>query len=307
MVTILITGGAGFLGHHLCKRLIENNKVIVVDNLITGSESNILDHKNYSFYKFCIVKNNLNEFKNIDFIFNLACPASPMHYQKWSLETLDNCYLGVKNILNFSQKNKIPVLHTSTSEIYGDPEISPQHEEYKGAVNCYGRRSCYDEGKRAAEALIFEHIRLYNQRIHIARIFNTYGPNMSIEDGRIVSNFIVQALKGQPITVYGKGNQSRSLCWVEDTIDGLLALSKSKNFTPINIGNDKEYSVLNIANLIKELTNSKSEIVFKPLPDDDPLQRRPDLTKAKKELNWYPKVPLKKGLLETIEYFKQHI
>lgn len=307
MKKILITGGAGFLGYHLSKRLLKNNKVIVLDNLITGSKSNKHKNENYSFRKFCIVKDDLEEFKNIDIIFNLACPASPTHYQKWSLETLDTCYLGVKNVLNFALAKDIPVLHTSTSEVYGDPEISPQSENYKGAVNCYGRRSCYDEGKRVAEALIYEHIRLYNQKIYIARIFNTYGPNMSIEDGRIVSNFIVQALKDQSITVYGNGKQTRSLCWVEDTIDGLLALSSSQSYSPINIGNDIEYSILDIANLIINLTNSKSEIVFKPLPEDDPLQRRPDLSKAKKELNWYPKVTLTEGLIKTIEYFKQHI
>lgn len=307
MKKILITGGAGFLGYHLSKRLLKNNKVIVLDNLITGSKNNKHKHENYSFRKFCIVKDDLKEFKNIDFIFNLACPASPIHYQKWSLETLDTCYLGVKNVLNFALTNNIPVLHTSTSEVYGDPEISPQSENYKGAVNCYGRRSCYDEGKRVAEALIYEHKRLYNQEIYIARIFNTYGPNMSMEDGRIVSNFIVQALKDQSITVYGNGKQTRSLCWVEDTIDGLLALSSSESFSPINIGNDIEHSILDIANLIINLTNSKSEIVFKPLPEDDPLQRRPDLSKAKKELNWYPKVTLTEGLIKTIEYFKQHI
>lgn len=307
MNTVLITGGAGFLGYHLAKKLLKNYNVIVLDNFLTGSKYNILEHKNYSFINFCIVKDSLDTFSKVDYIFNLACPASPMHYQKWPLETLDACYLGVKNILEYALKYKIPVLHTSTSEIYGNPEVSPQSENYRGAVNCFGRRSCYDEGKRIAEALIYEYARIYNLQINIARIFNTYGPNMSIEDGRIVSNFIVQALKGQPITIYGNGLQTRSLCWVDDTIDGLINLSKSNCFTPVNIGNDLEHTVLEIAEIIKKLTNSKSEIIFKPLPEDDPIQRKPDLSKAKKELNWYPKVSLTEGLMKTIEYFKQHI
>lgn len=307
MKTFLITGGAGFLGYHLSNKLILNNKVIVADNLITGSKFNTIKHKNYKFHKFCIVKNNLEIFENIDFIFNLACPASPIQYQKWSLETLDTCYVGVKNVLNYALKNNVPVLHASTSEIYGNPEISPQHEKYFGAVNCYGRRSCYDEGKRVAETLLYEYSRLYNIKIHIARIFNTYGPNMSIEDGRIVSNFIVQALKDQPITIYGDGQQTRSLCWVDDTIEGLVMLHSSNIRNPINIGNDTEYSVLQIAKLIIELTNSKSDLIFKPLPQDDPLQRKPDLSRAKNELNWYPTVPLKEGLAKTIDYFKLHI
>lgn len=307
MKTVLVTGGAGFLGYHLCRRLIKEHKVIVVDNLITGSKYNIIENHNYEFHKFCIIKDKLEKFDNIDLIFNLACPASPAHYQKWPMETLDACYLGVKNILTYAKHRNIPVLHTSTSEIYGDPEISPQSEDYKGAVNCWGRRSCYDEGKRVSETLIHEHIRLYNQKIYTARIFNTYGPNMSIEDGRIVSNFVVQALKGQPITIYGTGLQTRSLCWVDDTIDGLLQLSQSNCLSPVNIGNDAEYSVLEIANTILQLTKSKSEVVFRPLPEDDPSQRRPNLKKAYKELGWRPKVNLQDGLIKTIKYFKQHI
>jgi UDP-glucuronate decarboxylase len=307
-LNIAVTGAAGFLGHHLCKRLLDNgHNVLALDNFLTGSEYNLHTHPNYKFIKFDIVKDSWSSLDKIDFIYNLACPASPIHYQRWSLETLDACYIGVRNLLKFALDKRIPVLHTSTSEVYGDPEVSPQSEDYRGVVNCYGRRACYDEGKRVAEAIIYEHRHIYNQKIHTVRIFNTYGPNMAVEDGRIISNFVVQALKGQPITIYGDGSQTRSFCWVGDMVDGLLSLSSSEVYDPTNIGNDTEYTILEVAKLIVELTGSQSEIVFRPLPEDDPKQRRPDITKAAKLLNWRPVTSLQDGLVETIKYFRNHV
>ena len=307
-MNIVVTGALGFLGYHLSEELLkQGHTVIGLDNLLTGSKLNLHDHKNYQFKEFDISTDDWNTLGKIDYIYNLACPASPIHYQRWSLETLDACYIGVRNLLKFALDKRIPVLHTSTSEVYGDPEISPQSEDYKGSVNCYGRRACYDEGKRVAEALIYEHRHLYNQKIHTVRIFNTYGPRMAIEDGRIVSNFIVQALKGQPITVYGDGSQTRSFCWVGDMVDGLIRLGNSDLCEPVNMGNDKEFSVLEVAKLIVKLTNSSSKIVERPLPEDDPKQRRPDLSKVKEQLDWQPTTPLEQGLLKTIEYFKDHI
>lgn len=307
-MNIIVTGAAGFLGYHLSKKLLEDGHTVIgLDNLLTGAKQNLHENKNFVFRDFDLVTDDWNDLGKVDKIFNLACPASPVHYQRWSLETLDTCYIGVRNLLKYALEKRVPVLHTSTSEIYGDPEIAPQAEDYKGSVNCYGRRACYDEGKRVAEAIIYEHQRLYNQSVNIVRIFNTYGPYMAVEDGRIISNFIVQALKGQPITVYGNGSQTRSFCWVGDMIDGLIKLSESGYKQPINIGNDREFTVLEVAELIIKLTNSNSKIVFKPLPEDDPKQRRPNISKAKEKLNWEPTTPLETGLLKTIKYFKEHI
>ena len=303
----LVTGGAGFLGSHLCERLLlEGHDVVALDNLYTGSERNIASHLKNPNFKFVHHNVMIPIDLDVDGIFNLACPASPIHYQKNPVETLKTNVLGAINILELAHKTNARVLQASTSEVYGDPEQSPQVESYWGNVNPIGIRSCYDEGKRAAETLFFDFHRQLNVDIRVARIFNTYGPRMSANDGRVVSNFIVQAMKNQDLTVYGTGTQTRSFCFVDDLIDGLIKFFfQNEIYGPVNLGNPEPITMLQLASDIKRLTNSESEIVFKPLPLDDPLVREPNITLAIERLNWSPKVTRETGLIETIRYFKE--
>jgi UDP-glucuronate decarboxylase len=305
----LVTGGAGFLGSHLCTTLLEQgHEVIALDNLYTGSLRNIEDLKsatNFSFVEQDIT--NKLDF-NVDGIFNLACAASPAHYQARPVETLKASVHGSINVLDLATQKNIRVLHSSTSEVYGDPKITPQVEEYWGNVNPIGIRSCYDEGKRAAETLFFDYHREYGTDIRIVRIFNTYGPRMAINDGRVVSNFIVQALRGEDLTVYGDGSQVRSLCYVSDLIDGIIKLYSADGLTgPINIGNPQPITMKDLAEEIIKQVGSNSKIIYKPLPSDDPLTREPDITKAKNLLGWSPKVNRADGIAQTIDYFKSII
>ncbi len=312
MENILVTGGVGFLGSHLCIKLInEGHQVTALDSLYTGSLHNInsiVDHPNFHF-----VQEDVRipfDFKNnFDKIYNLACPASPIHYQKTPLKTMQTSIYGAFHVLEFAQQNQSRVLQASTSEVYGDPKVHPQHETYWGNVNPHGIRSCYDEGKRAAESIFFDFHRQFKQPIKIVRIFNTFGPLMNPKDGRVVSNFITQALKNEDITIYGNGQQTRSFCYVDDLIRGLIAMMESKdNITgPINLGTSYEFSMLELADKIIQLTHSQSKIVFKPLPEDDPRERQPDLTLAKEKLNWEPQVLFEDGLINTIDYFKKVI
>lgn len=302
---ILVTGGAGFIGSHLCKALLDKgNEVICLDNFFTGSKRNILslmNNKNFEVMRHDIIQPIYLE---VDQIYNLACPASPVHYQWDPIKTLLTSTVGIYNMLGIAKRTKARILQASTSEIYGDPLEHPQKESYWGNVNSIGVRSCYDEGKRAAETFMMDYYRENKVDIRIARIFNTYGPNMAKNDGRVVSNFIIQALENKPITVYGDGKQTRSFCYVSDLVDGLIKLMENKNIGPINLGNPSERTVLELAEKIIELTGSKSKIVFKPLPKDDPVRRKPDITLAKKELSWESKVDIDDGLKKTIEYFK---
>lgn len=305
MKNILITGGAGFIGSHLSEKLLnEGNHVICLDNFFTGSRKNIehlMDNKEFELIRHDIVEPILIE---VDEIYNLACPASPVHYQYNAIKTIKTSVLGVTNMLGLAKRAKAKILQASTSEVYGDPLVHPQREDYWGNVNTIGVRSCYDEGKRVAETLMMDYHRQHNVDIKIIRIFNTYGPRMAENDGRVVSNFIVQALKGQDITIYGDGSQTRSFCYVDDLVRGMTALMNKEGFMgPVNVGNDGEYTIKELAEMIIELTNSKSKIVYKPLPSDDPCKRRPDLTLARKELGYEPKVHVKDGLEKTIEYF----
>ncbi|UJP63853.1 UDP-glucuronic acid decarboxylase family protein [Mongoliitalea daihaiensis] len=307
MKRILVTGGAGFLGSHLCDKLIEEgNEVLCMDNFFTGSRSNIhhlLDNKNFELLRHDVTHPTYVE---VDEIYNLACPASPVHYQFDPVQTTKTSVLGAINMLGLAKRLKIKILQASTSEVYGDPEIHPQPESYKGSVNPIGIRACYDEGKRCAETLFFDYHRQHKTKIKVMRIFNTYGPRMNPNDGRVVSNFIVQSLKGQDITMYGDGMQTRSFCYVDDNIDGMYKLMNSRDgFTgPVNIGNPGEFTMLELAQKIIEITNSKSKITFLPLPQDDPMQRRPVIDLAKKELDWEPKIKLEDGLVKTIAYFE---
>lgn len=302
---VLVTGGAGFLGSHLCSQLLsEGNEVICVDNLLTASKDNIkplLDDKNFHF----IMHDVTIPFTIYsDEIYNLACPASPIHYQNNAIHTIKTSVLGAINILELAKLSGASVLQTSTSEIYGDPDIHPQVETYWGNVNCFGDRSCYDEGKRVAETLFYDYCKVYNIDIRIARIFNTYGPNMCINDGRVISNFIVQALENKDITIYGNGDQTRSFAYVTDTIDGLMKLMKSGYRQPVNIGNPNEFTIKELAEKVIKLTQSKSKIIYAPLPSDDPKQRKPDISRAKEKLGWEPRISLEAGLVKTIRYFK---
>jgi len=309
MAKILVTGGVGFLGSHLCKTLIEHgHQVTALDNLYTGSLNNInsiADHPHFQF-----VQEDVRipfDFKNdFDQIYNLACPASPIHYQKTPLKTMQTSIYGAFHVLEFAQQNQSMVLQASTSEVYGDPELHPQPESYWGNVNPHGLRSCYDEGKRAAESIFFDFHRQFQLPIKIVRIFNTFGPFMNPKDGRVVSNFIMQALQNEDITIYGDGQQTRSFCYVDDLIRGLIAMMESKDSItgPINLGTTYEFSMLELADKIIQLTHSQSKIIFKPLPEDDPKERQPDLTLAKEQLNWEPQVSFEEGLLRTIDYFK---
>jgi UDP-glucuronate decarboxylase len=307
MKRILVSGGGGFLGSHLCDRLLnEGNEVLCVDNFFTGNRRNIhhlLDNKNFELLRHDVTHPLYVE---VDEIYNLACPASPVHYQFDPVQTTKTSVIGAMNMLGLAKRLKIRILQASTSEIYGDPEVHPQPESYKGSVNTLGPRACYDEGKRCAETLFFDYYRQHQVAIKVMRIFNTYGPRMHPNDGRVVSNFIVQALKGQDITMYGDGKQTRSFCYVDDNIEGMYRLMNSREgFTgPVNIGNPGEFTMLELAEMVIELTNSKSKMIFLPLPQDDPMQRRPVIDLAKKELDWEPTVALREGLIKTIAYFE---
>lgn len=312
MKTIVVTGGAGFLGSNLCDVLIKNNeKVICVDNLFTGSKDNIehlLTNGNFEFINHDIIEPLFLDTLMIDQIYNLACPASPIQYQINPVRTIKANTIGVINMLGLAKKHRARILQASTSEVYGDPLEHPQKESYKGNVNTIGPRSCYDEGKRVAETLFFDYRRQHNLDIKVARIFNTYGPRMYENDGRVVSNFIVKALKNEPLEIYGNGLQTRSFCYVSDLITGLVTFMNTENFTgPVNIGNPIELEVKELAKKIIKLTKSKSKIIYKELPQDDPLKRRPDITLAKKMLKWEPKVPIDEGLTNTIEFFRQKL
>lgn len=304
---ILITGGAGFLGSHLAERLLgENNEVICVDNFFTGSKQNIKHLADDLMFE--VIRHDVTMpllLEGIDEIYNLACPASPIHYQHNPVHTIKSSIMGAINALGLAKRLGIRVLQASTSEVYGDPQIHPQPESYWGHVNPIGVRACYDEGKRCAETLFFDYRRQHNLPIKVMRIFNTYGPRMRPDDGRVVSNFIIQALKGEDITIYGDGSQTRSFCYVDDLIEGMTALMGSpESFTgPVNIGNPDEFSMLELAEKIIAIANSKSKLTFMELPQDDPKQRRPDISLAKKELNWSPKIKLDEGLRKTIAYF----
>jgi UDP-glucuronate decarboxylase len=305
---ILLTGAAGFLGSHLSNKLIANNhKVIGLDDLSTGSLKNIehlLMHPNFEFIEHDV---RIPYEVNVDAILNFACPASPIAYQKDPVRTIETNFLGMINLLHLANKIGAKVLQASTSEIYGDPTESPQKESYWGNVNPIGIRSCYDEGKRAAETLCFDYKRQYGLDIRVIRIFNTYGPNMSIGDGRVVSNLIVQALRGEPLSIYGKGRQSRSFCFVSDLVEGVYKTLILKNppVAPLNLGNPNEFEIIELANIVKEITGSKSKIINHPLPQDDPKQRCPDISAAKSILQWEPTVQLREGIEKTIEYFKK--
>ena len=306
--TILVTGGAGFIGSHLCKKLLnENHKVICLDNLFTGTLKNIEEFENNNNFEFVnhdITKPYYRD--NIDEIYNLACPASPIHYQSNPIKTVKTCTIGVINMLGLAKKNNAKILQASTSEVYGDPKIHPQKENYNGNVNTLGYRSCYDEGKRCAETLFMDYKREHSLNIRIVRIFNTYGPNMTKNDGRVVSNFILQALNNENITIYGDGSQTRSFQFIDDLVEGLLKMMNSYFVGPVNLGNPVELSMKDLAAMIIRLTNSSSNIIYKDLPEDDPKRRKPDISLAKSLLDWNPIIDLETGLKKTINYFTPH-
>lgn len=307
MKKILVTGGAGFIGSHLCERLLnEGNEVICIDNLFTGSKKNIVQLLSNPYFEFIRHDVNIPMFVEVDEIFNLACPASPIHYQYDAIQTVKTSVMGAINVLGLAKRTKAKVLQASTSEVYGDPIIHPQIESYWGNVNPIGIRSCYDEGKRCAETLFMDYHRMNDVKIKIIRIFNTYGPRMHQNDGRVVSNFIVQALKNEDITIYGNGSQTRSFQYVDDLIEAMIRMMNSKDsfIGPVNIGNPNEFTILELAELIIKLTNSSSKINFHPLPQDDPKQRQPDIDLAKNNLFWKPEIQLVTGLLRTIDYFR---
>ena len=308
MNRVLVTGGAGFLGSHLCEKLLkEGNDVICVDNLFTGSKDNIRHLMTNPYFEF--IRHDITEplYVEVDEIYNLACPASPVYYQYDPIKTAKTSVIGAMNMLGLARRVHARILQASTSEVYGDPEVHPQPECYRGCVNPIGIRSCYDEGKRMAETLFFDYHRQYNLNIKVMRIFNTYGPRMHPNDGRVVSNFIVQALTGKDVTIYGDGSQTRSFCYVEDLIEGMYRLMNSEEgFTgPVNIGNPSEFTMLELAEKIIKLTKSKSKITFKELPQDDPMQRKPVIELAKRELGWEPHIALEEGLRKSIEYVKE--
>jgi UDP-glucuronate decarboxylase len=303
---VLVTGGAGFLGSHLCERLLaQGAHVTCLDNLFTGGKRNIAHLMSNPLFEFVQHEVTTPIFMQADAIYNLACPASPVHYQFDPVHTTKTSILGAINVLGLAKRIKAKVLQASTSEVYGDPQVHPQPEDYWGHVNPIGPRSCYDEGKRCAETLFFDYHRQHKLQIKVARIFNTYGPRMHPNDGRVVSNFIVQALRGDPITIYGKGDQTRSFCYVDDLIDGFLRLMETPDdFTgPVNLGNPVEFTIKELATKVLELTGSRSELVFAPLPADDPRQRQPDISLARRALQWQPTVDLERGLTATIDYF----
>lgn len=307
---ILITGGAGFLGSHLCERLLEQeHDIICLDNFFTGSKENILHLLQHP--RFELIRHDITNpiYLEVDEIYNLACPASPVHYQVNPIKTIKTSVMGAINTLGLAKRLKAKILQASTSEVYGDPEVHPQPETYWGRVNPIGVRSCYDEGKRAAECLMMDYHRQNAVKVKIVRIFNTYGPRMAVHDGRVVSNFIVQALTHQDITVYGDGAQTRSFCYVDDMIEGLIRMMNTPDdfLGPVNLGNSGEFTILELARRIIRMTDSRSKIIFKPLPQDDPVQRRPDICLARETLDWQPKIPLEEGLEKTIAYFRKVI
>jgi UDP-glucuronate decarboxylase len=304
---ILVTGGAGFLGSYLCERLLnEGNEVICLDNYFTGSKQNVVHLLENPYFE--IVRHDVTMpfFIEVDEIYNLACPASPVHYQYNAIKTIKTSVLGATNMLGLAKRIKAKILQASTSEVYGDPQVHPQTEDYWGHVNPIGLRACYDEGKRCAESLFINYHRQNDVRIKIMRIFNTYGPKMHPNDGRVVSNFIIQALKGEDITIFGDGSQTRSFCYRDDLIDGMIKLMNTGDdfIGPVNIGNPNEFTILQLADSVLRLTGSKSKLVFQPLPEDDPMQRQPNISVARKVLGWEPKVQLEEGLVKTINYFK---
>lgn len=311
MKTVLVTGGAGFIGSNLCRRLInENNKVICLDNLFTGRQKNIKDlitHENFSFIKHDITEPITNILENIDEIYHLACPASPPKYQIDPIYTLKTNFNGTLNLLELARKKGSKILFSSTSEIYGEPEKTPQREDYRGNVNTIGIRSCYDEGKRVAETLMMDYHKKYNVDIRIVRIFNTYGPYMDKNDGRVVTNLITQMLNNEDITIYGDGTQTRSFCYIDDQIEGQIRLMNSDYHYPVNIGNSKEITVNKLCEILKTIINTQSNIVYHPLPLDDPTNRKPDISLAKKILNWEPETDLINGLKKTVKYIKKDI
>ncbi len=302
---VLVTGGAGFIGSHLCKRLLdERSEVLCVDNFFTGSRANVrmlADDPSFELLRHDVT---FPLYVEVDEIYNLACPASPIHYQRDPVQTTKTSIMGAINMLGLAKRLRIPILQTSTSEVYGDPDVHPQTEDYRGRVSTTGPRACYDEGKRCAETLFFDYQRQHRLPIRVARIFNTYGPNMHPEDGRVVSNFIIQALTGQPITLYGDGSQTRSFCYVDDMVEGLVRLMACQDAVmPVNLGNPVELTVTELALRIVALCHSRSEVVYRPLPQDDPTQRCPDITQAKELLLWKPRITLEEGLRRTIDYF----
>lgn len=304
---VLITGGSGFLGSHLCDRLLEKgHEIICVDNFFTGNKSNIVHLLDNPYFE--IIRHDITFplYVEVDEIYNLACPASPIHYQHDPVQTTKTNVHGAINMLGLAKRVRAKIFQASTSEVYGDPVVHPQTEDYWGNVNPHGLRSCYDEGKRCAETLFFDYHRQHNLSIKVGRIFNTYGPRMAMDDGRVVSNFVVQALKGQDITVYGNGDQTRSFCYVDDLVEGIIRFMENTpdDFTgPMNLGNPGEFTIRELAETVVEQVGSQSKIVYKPLPSDDPMQRQPDISLAKKSIDWEPKVKLKDGLAKTIEYF----
>lgn len=307
---ILVTGGAGFLGSHLIDRLLaDGHDVICVDNYFTGDKQNIAHHIGNPYFE--VIRHDITQpfYIEVDEIFNLACPASPIHYQFNPIKTIKTSVMGSINMLGLAKRIKAKILQASTSEVYGDPEVHPQEETYWGHVNPIGSRSCYDEGKRCAESLFMNYHIQNNVRIKIMRIFNTYGPRMHPNDGRVVSNFIVQALKNNDITIYGDGTQTRSFCYVDDLLEGMTRLMNTSDdfIGPVNIGNPGEFTILELAEKVLSLTNSRSKLIFLPLPEDDPMQRQPDISLARKALGWEPKIPLEEGLKQTIKYFKDFV
>lgn len=305
---ILVTGGAGFIGSHLIDRLMEQgHEVICLDNFYTGTRRNIVKWLGNPYFE--LIRHDITEpiRLEVDQIYHLACPASPIHYQYNPVKTIKTNVLGTMYMLGLAKRVKARFLLASTSEVYGDPDVHPQTEEYRGNVNCIGPRSCYDEGKRVAETLAFEYYREHKVDIRVARIFNTYGPRMLENDGRVVSNFVVQALRGQPLTVYGQGSQTRSFCYVSDLVEGLMRLMNGDFIGPVNLGNPDEYTILELAQVIQGMINPEAELVYQPLPEDDPKQRQPDITRAKNYLDWSPTIPLSQGLKMTIEDFRSRL
>ncbi|RPH87171.1 MAG: SDR family oxidoreductase [Chroococcales cyanobacterium metabat2.561] len=305
---ILVTGGAGFIGSHLIDRLMEQgHEVICLDNFYTGTRRNIVKWLGNPYFE--LIRHDITEpiRLEVDQIYHLACPASPIHYQYNPVKTIKTNVLGTMYMLGLAKRVKARFLLASTSEVYGDPDVHPQTEEYRGNVNCIGPRSCYDEGKRVAETLAFEYYREHKVDIRVARIFNTYGPRMLENDGRVVSNFVVQALRGEPLTVYGEGSQTRSFCYVSDLVEGLMRLMNGDFIGPVNLGNPDEYTILELAQVIQGMINPEAELVYQPLPEDDPKQRQPDITRAKTYLDWSPTIPLNQGLKMTIEDFRSRL
>jgi UDP-glucuronate decarboxylase len=305
---ILVTGGAGFIGSHLIDRLMEQgHEVICLDNFYTGTRRNIVKWLGNPYFE--LIRHDITEpiRLEVDQIYHLACPASPIHYQYNPVKTIKTNVLGTMYMLGLAKRVKARFLLASTSEVYGDPDVHPQTEEYRGNVNCIGPRSCYDEGKRVAETLAFEYYREHKVDIRVARIFNTYGPRMLENDGRVVSNFVVQALRGEPLTVYGEGSQTRSFCYVSDLVEGLMRLMNGDFIGPVNLGNPDEYTILELAQVIQGMINPEAELVYKPLPEDDPKQRQPDIARAKTYLDWSPTIPLRQGLKMTIEDFRSRL